>query len=591
MKFSLHSIKSKIKNFLKLNFRNDIFFLFKNTTEKTLRIFLEDVNSFDKELYFILLKKPEKVITLFELTIKKLIEKKNNTCIDYFNVENFQIILLRKVFSNIPKKITDILEGVIVSFRIMVVSTGAIKLKIQKINNYPTYKKYMNKIKNFYQVLNYSPKILNISNSKLINTSFFFIDYQTIIGKGFFESNIVETDHLDLILILEKNFVGKFFPGNEFFISGISMFYNANKENNCWVIKVLGFSKISFSYKFQKNNFYGNLDKNFIKFARSKNIYKWIYSLILPEIDCSIDIKRSISCLLFGGNEKILANEHTFNGQINIVILGENSEIFSSLNYTLNALNTLPNLKKKILEDEFHTDGKIASEFLLEKFSFSKINQISHNFKVLLIEKFQNLNINEQLDLEEILEPRSFLCQKNLFNYKPYIISTIAFFDGVFKKDLYKSKNIHLESNILMENLKRFDLVIKPSKFHEKSINKKNFVADQSFTSDLNTNFDSKIRKLNIAAFDFLRNYIMFVREKFRPNLSKHASELLKNAYLFLKISKKKQEMNRLSGTNRVKKLESMIKISESIAKMRMANEIGSGDALEAVHLIQNYEI
>ena len=591
MKFSLISIKNKIKNFLKLNFRNDIFFLFKNNTEKNFSIFLEDINSFDRELYFILLKKPEKIITLFELSIKKLIEKKNNTQSNYLSVENFQIILLRKVFNTIPKKITDILEGAFVSFRITVISTGPIKLKIKKNMNYFRHKNYKNGVKNLSQGQYYSPKILNGSSSKLINDSFYFIDYQTIVAKGFFNSNIEEADQLGLILILEKNFAGKFFPGQEYFISGISMFYNPNKENKCWIIKVLGFSKINFSYNFQNNNFYGHLDKNFIRFARSKNIYKWIYSLIIPEIDCSIDIRRSISCLLFGGNEKILANGYIFNGQINIVILEGNNDILSSLNNTLNGLNMLPHLKKKILEGYVHTDGKTNLEFLLEKLSFSKINQISHNFKVILIEKFQNLKYNEQIDLEDILEARTFLCEKNFFDYNPDIISTIAFFDGWSKKKLYKTKNISPESNILMENLKRFDLVINPSNFLDKSIKKKIFGVESSFTSGFDTNFDPKIRKLNVAAFDFLRNYIMFVREKFKPKLSKQASEFLKNAYLFLKISIKKLEKNRISGTERIKKLESMIKISESIAKMRMANEINSGDALEAIQLIQNYAI
>ena len=66
---------------------------------------------------------------------------------------------------------------------------------------------------------------------------------------------------------------------------------------------------------------------------------------------------------------------------------------------------------------------------------------------------------------------------------------------------------------------------------------------------------------------------------------------LLKNAYVFLRMSKKYTGHKDSPTINRLKQIESMIKISEAIGKMRMSKEIESGDALEAIRMVQTFSL
>ena len=126
---------------------------------------------------------------------------------------------------------------------------------------------------------------------------------------------------------------------------GISVLNELTKynEEKSLVIRVVGFSKINFANKFRISNSFDDLDKKFIRFAHSKNIYKWIYSLIIPEIQDSIDFKRAISCLLFGGNEKTLANSYFSKGQINILVIGGENGVFKKTSNYLKSLSQIEN--------------------------------------------------------------------------------------------------------------------------------------------------------------------------------------------------------------------------------------------------------
>ena len=103
------------------------------------------------------------------------------------------------------------------------------------------------------------------------------------------------------------------------------------------------------------------------------------------------------------------------------------------------------------------------------------------------------------------------------------------------------------------------------------------------------TNEKNFNKNLEAAPLEFLKNYIVFTRKKFKPNMSKKAFEFIKNAYVFLKFSKKKGKNSNTVGFEQARHLETMIKISEAIAKMRMSNNVDSIDALESIRLIQKH--
>jgi len=171
------------------------------------------------------------------------------------------------------------------------------------------------------------------------------------------------------------------------------------------------------------------------------------------------------------------------------------------------------------------------------------------------------------------------------------IISTLAFFNGFLKKTYYQSKDFTQESCVLMENIKRFDLVFTFSGLIGLLDFKRRFDNTSISYSAGNRNTGSTFNKQSEVNFEFLRNYIIFIRKNFKPTLSMKASVFIKNAYVFLKISRKKSVKGIIAEKKRFSQLESMIKVAEAIAKMRMANKIDSNDALEAIRLVQDFGI
>jgi DNA replicative helicase MCM subunit Mcm2 (Cdc46/Mcm family) len=570
MEIDSNRIQRKVKIFLKYNFHQEFFYFYKNEPVKVFKIFLEDILSYDNELYFLLLKKPEKVIFIFEFSIKKLIEKVNCRFKKTSEKKNFQLILLRKFFKTIPKKWFNILEGEFVSLKVIILSISNLKLKTeQKIISLNKDGIWNNLKSSSRSHVNYPDKPIT-SDFLFKKTLDFFVDYQTAKAIGFLDLGIENLENIDIVLILEGIFTKTFSPGDEIFVSGVSVLSGLNTQygKKNIIIKVLGFAKLNFANKFRISNSFENLDKKFIKFAHSKNIYKWIYSIIIPEIQESLDFKRAFSCLLFGGNEKILANNFFSSGKINILVFGNEIGLFQKINNYLKILN----LEKK------ENDKKTT----LKNLSSSELYKFCENFGVLLIENFENLSFEEQIILGNCFDYKFHHYQKELLENENNNLTIFAFTD--IKNKIFHSQKILTPGPIIfMENLKKFDLLISSSVIDQKNFIKKNL--------EIKTKTDSKKNKFNNNSSEFLKYYILFVKKKFIPKLSKKAAEMIKNAYLFLKISKKKSFTFDFPETNRIRELETMIKISEAFAKMRMVNHVDLSDALEAIRITQKLKI
>ncbi|MCP3668245.1 MAG: hypothetical protein GY696_38115, partial [Gammaproteobacteria bacterium] len=69
--------------------------------------------------------------------------------------------------------------------------------------------------------------------------------------------------------------------------------------------------------------FTGEEEERFRRMAAEPRIYDRIAKSIAPSIYGSEDIKRSISCLLFGGSRKRLPDGLIRRGDINVLLLGD----------------------------------------------------------------------------------------------------------------------------------------------------------------------------------------------------------------------------------------------------------------------------
>jgi len=89
-----------------------------------------------------------------------------------------------------------------------------------------------------------------------------------------------------------------------------------------------------------------------------------------------------------------------------------------------------------------------------------------------------------------------------------------------------------------------------------------------------------------------LKKYVQYCRAKCAPRLSKQASEVLSSAYVKIRDDVRKKDGGNGAGNNNavpitVRQLEALVRISESLAKMRLAPEATTDDVAEALRLFR----
>merc|ERR1719383_1190 len=101
---------------------------------------------------------------------------------------------------------------------------------------------------------------------------------------------------------------------------------------------------------------------------------------------------------------------------------------------------------------------------------------------------------------------------------------------------------------------------------------------DSSLSNDLSLSSD-------ILKKDTLKAYIQYARENINPYLSNEAAKRAVSAYLELRNLGSTYNRNVITATPR--QLESLLRISEAFAKMRLSEEVTVADINEALTLIK----
>ena len=552
-----------------------------NSDKPTFEIFLVDLKKFNFKLFQIVVQEPLLCITCFEFLVSKFI----NTLINYKFLENKKIKYIQIFFIETENmidnnKIIDYEINRLIFLKLNIVIVGKVRTKIVK-NTFKEKFYYQNsKIKNI------SEPIDNIffSADGFYNNHFDFIDYQFVKGeKNFLESDSGGGLH-SFTLLLEKNLVNKINIGNKYIISGICVFdnyfkkYEKKKKNfqnfisiKRPIIKVLGFYSIDYINTFPSKKELLFSSKNFFFFARSSSVYDWIYSMILPTIANRIDIKQAIACLLFGGHAKHFSSNYRFRGEINILFISDQLEFnieileffknFNKINFNLDfysKFNNISNLPE--LRDYLSKKIPILNQKLLSNLSF------------FFIENFDYLNIQNKSKIIELIEDQTYYSKNEKNKIKESKRHSFIFFSSkkFFQNTLLKSIKGSLDFSFKI--FSKFDLIFYLN----------------SFSDNNNLNSKNELYYRNNLTQVF-RKYVEFARNNLYPILSKNASELLIKIYNHLRSIQKKQKTNKLSFLTLINlnKLESIVRIAESLSKMRYSNLIDCNAILDAVRIIQ----
>lgn len=355
-------------------------------------------------------------------------------------------------------------------------------------------------------------------------------------------------------------------------------------------------------------------EREFRKMSRDRGIIDKIISSMAPSIYGHRDIKTAIACSLFGGVPKNINGKHSIRGDINILLLGDpgtaKSQILKYVEKTANravfatgqgasAVGLTASVRKDQITKEWTLEG--GALVLADK-------------GVCLIDEFDKMNDQDRTSIHEAMEQQSISISKagivTTLQARCSILAAANPIGGRYNSTLPLSQNVNLTEPILS----RFDIlcVVRDLVDEESDNRLASFVVDSHIRShpdkdlddfddgnvptenpngegDEETPLSAKQRRLqNLRKREeeispisqhMLMKYIHYARTKVYPKLHQMDMDKVSRVYADLR----RESVTTGSFPITVRHLESILRIAEAFAKMRLSEFVSSWDLDRAI--------
>jgi DNA replication licensing factor MCM5 len=306
-----------------------------------------------------------------------------------------------------------------------------------------------------------------------------------------------------------------------------------------------------------------------------------IFSSIAPAIrasekDVIKDVKQAVACLLFGGSRKQLPDGTRMRGDINVLMLGDPGTAKSQFLkfaekcapiavYTSGKGSSAAGLTASIRKDK---DG-----FLLEGGAM-----VLADGGVVCIDEFDKMDVKDRVAIHEAMEQQTISIAKagitTMLNTRCSVLAAANPRFGSYDDLTNTADQMDFETTILS----RFDMIflVKDVRDPERDHGLAMHLASLH-TGEVQ---DDAEGPLNASE---LRKYISYCRNKCQPRLSKEASDTLKNHYVSIRKEMRKEAKSAIPIT--VRQLEAIVRMSESLAKMELIEDVSINHVEEALRL------
>lgn len=326
-------------------------------------------------------------------------------------------------------------------------------------------------------------------------------------------------------------------------------------------------------------------EEEFLKFSRLPNLYDVFSDSIAPSIYGNKDIKKAIVCLLMGGSKKILPDGMRLRGDINVLLLGDPGT----------AKSQLLKFVEKIAPISVYTSGKGSSAAGLtasvqrdtqtRDFYLEGGAMVLADGGVVCIDEFDKMRDEDRVAIHEAMEQQTIsIAKAGITTVLNSRTSVLAAANPVFGRyDEFKSpgENIDFQSTILS----RFDMIFIVKDEHDEN-------RDISIAKHVvNVHSGGKAQEIQQEGeipIETMKRYIQYAKLKCAPRLSAEAAERLSSHFVSIrrKLQINESEMNERSSIPiTVRQLEAIVRITESLAKLRLSPVATEEHVEEAIRL------
>ncbi|MQL98590.1 hypothetical protein Taro_031301 [Colocasia esculenta] len=408
----------------------------------------------------------------------------------------------------------------------------------------------------------------------------------------------------NMLLSVDRHLVQTIVPGTRLTVMGIYSVYQQSSAHNQKgavgvrqpYIRVVGLEQTREVNSGAPSTFTMDEEMEFKEFSQRHDAYQKLCSMIGPSIYGHDDVKKALACLMFGGSKKIngyhfsmkmqrLPDGVRLRGDIHVLLLGDPSTAKSQFLkfvektapvavYTSGKGSSAAGLTASVIRD-----GS-SREFYLEGGAM-----VLADGGVVCIDEFDKMRPEDRVAIHEAMEQQTISIAKagitTVLNSRTSVLAAANPPSGRYDDLKTAEDNIDLQTTILS----RFDLIFivkDVRRYNEDMLIASHIIKVHASGAAASKNTES------LEGENWLKRYIEYCRIKCQPRLSEKAAEMLQTKYVGIRQRMRQQahESGRSSAVPiTVRQLEAIIRLSESLARMRLTHVATEEHVEEAFRL------